>query len=276
MRNLIRVDLRRAMKDKIFLVLCILTGVFAVVTPLLYKAIFSLLNIEEMLEMEGMFGLSINAKSLFFTSFSPGNNFGLILPIMVAIILCKDFSHGTVRNKIICGKSRRSIFLSMLCTCAILMCGFILAQAILTLLVSLCFFDYQSTKFTIGDLGYLLLSIGLEILVYVFISVLLTFFIVSMKNAGTAIVMYFVVNFVLLIIGGITQTAAMLSDTTSGISYEILEFFNQANVFTSTVIGSGTSYGAKELLLYVLFPNVALISLFTFLGYTVFKKKDLK
>ena len=115
MIDLLKTDLKRAVKDKLFIVICIIAGAFAIITPLLYKVIFVVLKFDEeaMQELE-MLGMGImNAKSIFFSSFSLGNNFGLILPIFVAIILCKDFSNGTIRNKIICGKSRTSIYFSL-------------------------------------------------------------------------------------------------------------------------------------------------------------------
>ncbi len=273
MRELLKADLKRAVKDKLFLVLIIIAGVFAVLIPLIYKALFSLVNLEEMQEIE-MLGLQINAKTMFFSAFSPGSNFGLVLPIMVAIILCKDFSGGTVRNKIICGKSRGSIYLSMLLTCIILMCAFILVQALLTLLVSLLFFAYQPGGFTAGDFGYLMASIGFEMLTYVFLCAFLTFLIVFMKNAGLAIVIYFVTNFMMTIVGAITQTVVALVDPAS-VAHGILEFANTANVFATTAIGTGTGYGLKEVL-SLLLPNVALIALFAFSGWSVFRKKDLK
>jgi ABC-type transport system involved in multi-copper enzyme maturation permease subunit len=274
MRDLLKADLKRALKDKLFLVLCILAGVFAISTPLLYKAIFSVLDMEELFEMGELLRNQFTAKGMFFTSFSPSNNFGMILPILVAIILCKDFSHGTIRNKIICGKSRTKIYFSLFCTCAILMICFILAQALVTLLISLTMFEYQADPFTANDFGYLMASIAFEFVVYLFISALLTFFVVSMKNAGTAIVMYFAVNFVLLIVGSITQTALLLSDSTSS-SYEVLKFFNDANMFTSLLIGGGASYTGKEVLT-ILLPNIFLIAVFVFFGWYIFRKKDLK
>ena len=274
MRNLIKADLKRAWKDKLILVLFIVGGVFALTTPLLYKGIALLMNMEEMMEIEGLLGSQFNAKTLFFTSFSPSNNFGMILPIMVAIILCKDFGQGTVRNKIICGKSRTKIYFSLFSTCAILMCGFILAQAIVTLLVSLVLFDYQATPFTAKDFGYLLASVGFEMIVYLFISALLMFFVVAMKNAGTAVVMYFVVNFFFLIVGSITQSIFMFADPTTS-SYKVLEVVNNANMFTSLLIGGGVSYTAKEVL-SILIPNILLGGLLVFLGLRIFKKKDLK
>ena len=150
MLNLLKADLKRAVKDKLFFVLLIIAGVFALTTPLINRALFLLIDIEGEEGIE-MLGLEINAKTIFFSSFSPSNNFGLILPIMVAIILCKDFSQGTMRNKIICGNSRASIYFSLLATCIILMCAFILAQAVVTLLVSLLFFDYQAGGFALAD-----------------------------------------------------------------------------------------------------------------------------
>lgn len=274
MRNLLKADLKRVWKDKLFFILLILAGVFALITPLLYKAIFALMSMEELLEMEALLGSQVNSKVLFFTSFSPSNNFGLILPILLAIILCKDFSQGTIRNKVICGKSRTKIYFSLLCTCAIYMFALILAQAILTLAVSLIFFDYQATEFTAGDFGYLMASIALEFVVYLFISALLTFFIVSMKNAGLAIVMYFAINFLLLIVGSITQMAFMFADPTT-VSYDVLQFVNNANMFTSTLIGTGTGYTGMELIA-ILLPNLLLAAALVFFGWMIFRKKDLK
>ena len=275
MVDLIRTDLKRALKDKLFLVLCIIGVAFALSTPLLYKGLFTLLEVETgtIEEME-MMGLGMSAKSMFFSSFSLSNNFGLILPVLVAIILCKDFSHGTIRNKVICGKSRASIYFSLLSTCAMLICGLIMVHAALTLGVSLVFFDYQAADFTASDFGYLMASLGMELLVFLMVSALLMLFIVRMKNAGLAIVMYFVVSFAFMIVGSITQVVAFFLDTDT-VAYEILEVFNKANVFASTAIGAGTEYELGDVLCIVL-PNVAITVGLVALGYLSFRKKDLK
>lgn len=276
MFNLLKTDLKRSFKDKLFLILLIIAGAFALATPLLYKGIFMLLELDaESLKGMEMFGLSMDAKTMFFSSFSLSNNFGFILPIFIAIILCKDFSNGTIRNKIICGKSRTSIYFSLFITCVILICSFILFHALLTLLVSLIFFDYQTTAFTIKDFGYLIASLGLEILVYVLISAIITFFIVCMKNTGLSIVMYFAVAFALIILGSITQTTIMFAEETSSFSFQILEFLNTANVFANTSIGMGITYKLKELL-YLIIPNVVFAITIVICGLLIFRKKDLK
>lgn len=267
MFNLLKTDLRRVLKDKLFLVLCIIAGVFAFITPLLYRGLFSLIDGEDML---GMF----SAKDLFFRSFVPGDNLGLIAPVLIAIALCKDYSHGTVRNKIISGYSRTTIFLSNFLTCVILLCAIMLVSGLLTLGFSLCFFNYQDQAFTWKDLGYLLLSIGFEMLVYCFVAAFTAFLCVFMKNVGLVIVGYVGVAFLFTIIGAVTMIAIEFPDAMSKFGYELLCFINNANLFSSTVIGSG-SYGWREWI-YILTPTLGGTALFVWLGIVVFKKKDLK
>ena len=268
MLNLLKTDLKRVCKDKLFLILCIIAAAFAIFNPLVYKLLFAMVDMVEELDM------AIDAKTLCFTSFSPGNNLGLIMPIFAALVLCKDFSQGTIRNKIICGKTRTQIFLSMLITCAIVMCVVMFFHGILTLLFSLMFFEYQATPFTWGSLGYMLLSFGLEMLVYVFMAALLTLLIVWSKNAGLAVVLYVAVNFLFVIFGGIVGAAFMFVDPSKW-SYRLLEILNDANLFMSTVIGSGTSYNLQQLLCVVLPVRIGTAACIL-LGIFFFKKKDLK
>lgn len=112
MNRLLRADFRKFLKDKLFLVLIILAVVFALVTPLLYVAVFSAAGEMDPMSEEMLAGY-VSAKGQFFGAFSFGNNLGLIAPLLVGVVLYKDFGSGTVRNKVISGHSRRSIFMSM-------------------------------------------------------------------------------------------------------------------------------------------------------------------
>lgn len=271
MLNLLKTDLRRTFKDKLFLVVCIIGAVFAIIMPLLYVLIFTGLG-----EMElGEFRMALDAKTMFFTAFSPGGDFGLIVPILIAIIICKDFSYGTVRNKIISGKSRSAIFMSMFTTSTISMCAVVLVQALLTLGMSLIFFDYQQGGFTGKDFGYMLLSILFALLVYVFVSALVCFLAVFMKNTGLAVVMYVAVAFLFAIVGSIIMVAGMAVDPENTTAVTILEFLNNTNVFTSTLIGTGTTYTFEDVM-YILMPTLGGTAIFLALGLIVFNKKDLK
>jgi ABC-type transport system involved in multi-copper enzyme maturation permease subunit len=215
--------------------------------------------------------LGFTAKSTFFSSaMAPGRDFGFILPVLLVIVLCKDFSQGTVRNKLIAGYSRTSVFLSLFFTTATYLCGFVLASGLASLGVSLIFFEYQAEPFVLADLGYFLLSIMLYIIVYVFLAALLSFLCVAMKNAGLTLVVYLAVNFAFSLIGGIVSMVYMFDEAPS----VLLKFLRNSNPFVP-IIGSASSYELAEVVQILALP-VLLGALFVFLGIRVFGKKDLK
>ncbi len=268
MFSLLKIDLKRVLKDKLFLVLIILAGVFAVITPLLYEMMFVLLEAEEFA------GMMIDGKTIFFSSFSAGNNLGLIAPVLIMIVLCKDFSYGTIRNKIISGNKRAQIFVSLFITCFVITWGIVLVHALLSLGVSLLFFDYQSTPFTTADFNYLISSLAIQMLIWFFICAIMALFIVLMKNAGLAIVSYVAVMFVFTIIGAIFQTVLIIPNIVDETTLKVLEFFNGSNPFVN-MIGMGSRYELKDVL-YMVIPCVLGSALCIGLGIIGFNKKDLK
>ena len=190
-------------------------------------------------------------------------------------MICKDFSYGTVRNKIISGAKRSEIYFSYLLTNAIIMCGVMLAYALTTLGVSLIFFEFSSTPFAIGDLPYLLLSVFFEMLVYVFVATLASMLCVFAKNVGLVIVTYLGISFSFTIIGSVVSTATMLMPEKEGIVYELMKILANSNLFTSGIIGAGSEYSVGDVLCIVI-PSVLGGVLFALLGAIIFKKKDLK
>lgn len=275
MRSLLKADLRRVLKDKLLIVMGILAVVFALITPLLYALIISGMGADEDLEI---FGIAFTAKSMFFNSFSLGNNLGLIVPVLLAIVLCKDFSFGTVRNKIIAGKTRFQIYMSLFITCSVVFILCMLLHAFITLCLSLCFFDYQLTPFTASDFWYFLESFFLEILVLLFVSSMLSWLCASRRNVGLAIVLYVAITFALIMIGSILQVAISLLEAIGGKEdvVSVLTFINRINVFNATAyIGIGDKYSLTDVL-YIIVPALSGIIGFLGLGILKFKKKDLK
>jgi len=277
MTRLIRSDFKKFFKDKLFLVVCILAIVFAVITPVLYLVLMAAMGEMDPVTEELLSGY-VTAKGQFFSSFSFGNNLGLIAPLLIGIILFKDFSFGTVRNKIISGHSRTSIFLSIFTVCATALFGIVLAHALLTLGISLPFFGYQTTPFVMADLWYLLLSLLFELLVYLFAAAFVSWLCVAMRNIGMVIVMYIAVVFGFTMIAGILQGVIVVIEMNPDMknTVKILEFFQRINVFNSSAaIGLGTSYETKDMWYYVLPPLVGIAGL---LGHGIWKfnRKDLK
>lgn len=264
MRDLIVTDLKRIIKDKLFLISVIIAAAFALFNPLLYKVMFSAI------EMEDMLGAVVSTESLYTSSFALGNNLGLIAPIFITIILAKDFSYGTVRNKLISGKSRDAVYLSMFISGSIVMCGVMLFHGLLTLFISLALFGAVE----VSSILTLILSTLFAMLLCIAVGAIISFFIATMKNAGLAVVLYFAVNFFFSIVGSITSIA--LSFTEEGAAgYGVLEFFNNVNIFISPILVSGAEYGIVEVL-YSTLPPLVITAAFLAFGMLIFKKKNLK
>lgn len=275
MTNLIKVDLKRVLKDKLIIVILILGAVFALITPLLYRLLFSAVDDPS---IEVIAGDLTSAKNHFFTAFSLSSDFGLIVPVLLAIILCKDFSFGTVRNKIICGNSRRSIFLSMYTVCAAVLWVVVLMHALLMLAISLCFFNFQQAPFTMSDFWYIIESLAFEFLAYMFVSALICWLCASMKNVGLVIVLYIAGTMGISIITSILDVATQLLNEFGGNKalIEILTFIQKINVFNyPAVIASSTSYSLKDAL-YFIIPPVVMGAGLIGLGIRSFNKKDIK
>ena len=214
----------------------------------------------------------------FFCGWPWGLAVGLIAPVLLTIILCKDFGNGTIRNKIIAGYNRVSILMSLFVVALAVMFAVILLHAALTLVISLIFMPFQQTPFTAGDLGYLALSLLLQFLLYAMVAALIAFLCASQKNVGLVIVLYVAVVMLLTLVTGILAVVSSVLEISGGheTALEIIDFFQRINPFSfSSAIGQGSSYEAKELLNYILTPAVLTVLLLGW-GILKFKKKDLK
>lgn len=274
MSKLIRSDLSRSLRDKLFLITCIIGGAFAMFTPLLFKLIFAGLGAG----FDELTGAYTSPKTLFFNAFSPGNNFGLIVPILLGIILYKDFSFGTIRNKIISGYSRREIFLSMFVVCFIMLWSMILLYALFTLVLSIILFGTADTSSNGAAVLYFLESIVFEFLLYLFIAALISWLCATRRNAGMVIVMYVAIMMIFTLVATIIQACIIVLDFDSGSeqTVKILTFFQRINLFYSyTYIGVGESYSLKDALYLVIPPVIGAGGLLG-LGMVKFGKKDLK
>lgn len=277
MSNLLIVDFRRVLKDKLLLVMGILAVAFSLLNGLIMGAASGFMSEMDM-EMLDTMGMGFSAKSQFFSSFSFGNNLGLIAPVLLAIILCKDFSHGTIRNKIIAGYNRVSIVMSLFIVALTVMFAVILLHAVLTLAICLIFMPFQYEPFTSGDLGYLFLSLLLQFLLYAMAAALMAFLCASRKSVGTVIVLYVAVVMLLTLLTGILSVVAGVLEITGGhdTALEVIDFFQRINPLSfSSNIGQGTAYETGELVNYILTPSVLTILLLGW-GVLKFRKKDLK
>ena len=233
---------------------------------------------ESVTDIYAMMGISIDAKTMFFNGFSLGNNFGLIAPVLLSIVLCKDFSYGTIRNKIISGHSRVSIFLSTYVVCFVTLFCIMFIGAALSLVVGLCFFPFAASEGSASLVGYCFGSLGLEVLLFLCISALITFLCTKAKNSGLAVVLYVAVVLVMTLVGSILQIGevALVLDPEKEIWLKLVQFIEKINVFGyGTIIGVGESYDLKTALCCAITPILGTAGLLA-LGIFSFKRKDIK
>ena len=167
----------------------------------------------------------------------------------------------------------------MYSTCFTVLFGVITLHALLTLLISLIFFPYQSTDFVASDIGYFFLSLLFEALLFLFVAALVSFLCACTKNMGLAIVGYVAIVMIMSVVTSILQFGAIMlpvADGESSFALKAVEFLQDINVFNfAAVIGVGTKYSVREILCCVLSPVISTAALI-FLGIFKFKSKDIK
>ena len=276
MAKLLKVDLKRILKDKLLLVVAIIGVVLALTTPLIYKFIYLFIGADD----TGLLGSLLSIKTMFYSSFSLSNNIGFIIPVFLLIIMSKDFSYGTIRNKIISGSSRTNVFLSMFISCSIVIVLAMLAYAALNGLLTVALFSNEMAPITKDGVLYFVLSILFEILIYIFIAALLSFINVFAKNAGLKIILYVALAFGLIMIYSIIQVAMsvlVINGTENQLLMDLLEALLKLNVFYSNagIIGAVDKYIAEDII-YILVSTILGTGLFVFLGIVSMNKKDIK
>lgn len=276
MAKLLKVDLKRIFKDKLLLVVAIIGVVLALTTPLIYKFIYLFLGADD----TDLLGSLLSIKTMFYSSFSLSNNIGFIIPVFLLIIMSKDFSYGTIRNKIISGSSRTNVFLSMFISCSIVIVLAMLAYAALNGLLTVALFSNEMASITKEGVLYFVLSILFEILIYIFIAALLSFINVFAKNAGLKIILYVALAFGLIMIYSIVQVSMsvlIINGTENQLLIDLLEALLKLNVFYSNagIIGAVDKYIAEDII-YILVSTILGTGLFVFLGIVSMNKKDIK
>lgn len=111
MQKLLNFEFRKLFRQKSFYI-CIAVAVgMLVLSVVLLKVLEN--QLAEMPEMEGVGTIAQNAAEVVLTSIS-GSSFTLILAVLIALIVCEDFSSQTIKNIYARGYSRESVYFSKL------------------------------------------------------------------------------------------------------------------------------------------------------------------
>ncbi|MBQ4258413.1 MAG: ABC transporter permease, partial [Clostridia bacterium] len=154
MKRLLKADFYHLRKSRLAFIALILALAFPVLVVLLYAGLNAIAGIDEEIPGATLF----SANTVMGSAFSLTNNLGLIIPVFAGIIVCLDYSNGTMRNKIIAGNRRTHVYLSHLIISMLFSMAVILIYAIITAVLSLIVFPFTWNE---------ALSLGTEVMYFV-------------------------------------------------------------------------------------------------------------
>lgn len=259
MRNLLRCELTRIRKDKLFLWIVLITAAWALLPIANWLLVRNTPDASIPLDVRRTLMYAVNFNDLI----------GNIMPMLVACILFKTFSQGTVRNHIITGTPRTSIFFSQYLSALVLSVGVVLSYALISTGLDIALSEATQRV----DIWPLLGDLALSMNLYLFLAAVIAYLCVSSKSIGTLILKYLGVFNILPILGGLLQMRDMVRNS---VLRKALDFLHNINVFNyNNEIIAGEPY-SKTQLGYMIVTPLALTALLLFLGWRKMQKKDIK
>ncbi|HPY78843.1 MAG TPA: hypothetical protein PLM11_01880 [Bacilli bacterium] len=256
MKKLLIADLRRIFKGKGIYVLMILGFIFPAISALIVQ-LSGLAN--DVAELGDLAAEVFNPVALYAGSFNPTQNIGLILLIVVAVLISGEFTNNTIRNKIVAGHSKTSLFLSSLVTVLTYVFVVVLVNSSFTYLFNSISFGLQpfSDYFKRGLVAYS------SIFVIYTIMTLLTY---QFKNLAGPLGLVLGLYFVLMMI----STIVFSFNGGTGFKAKVLFY-----IFPFLYL-SGIATPIKLEWLWATLTNVGYLALLTTLGILLANRTDYK
>ena len=275
MRNLLKTDfylLRKNFLFKLLIILGIVLSAFSIMQGLMFS------NIGDGKEMmsggpngptppSDMMMFDTTGKSIFTSSFSLSISFAMIIAVVLALLVAQQFVNGNVRNKIIAGNKKSSVYYSLIVVHVLTGIVLLGLYAVLRLVFGSITLGYDTElAFNSSELLYCLQVTGLSLLVYVAVFAISVFLATIVRTTGTSILC--VIGFILLL--SFTANIDMLiSDWTF---LETLCDFNPTNMLSNIL---ENELALKEWLI-IIGGSIGFLAATTFGGALLFSKKDLK
>ena len=145
MVNILKAEFKK-LRSAVFIYILI---ALAIILPLINTGFLAL--IAKLLETSEVsdFLTIINTPYAYAASFSPLNNIGLLLFITVVVFAANDFTQNTIRNKIIAGYEKPTIFLASLSFNLIIMLTLMFLYSSTTYVATAAFSGFKASEFWI-------------------------------------------------------------------------------------------------------------------------------
>lgn len=263
MIKLMRSSLYKLFRDKTFHIILIIGVVVSVFMPLLYLIIDS---------QTGNVGSTCNGYNLILQSASPVQNFGIAIPINLITFIIGEFNYGTIRNKIIAGNKKSSIYLSLFINGLIFSFILLFAYMLISSLLATAFGGFSSEPLNKEQINALLLFLINVVLVYVTLTALSvltasTFRHIGGSISGTVVLMTFsfVVSIIVFLSSENTPTGLLIFNPLALSSFVSLGLMPLEQIMK-----------IENIMLYQVLSNLFYTSIFLVLGTYLFQKRDVK
>lgn len=286
MSRLLKAFFYRMSKDLAFRITLIVGCSIALILSVI------LLVADLMMDMGGI--KLLTGHGMLTMSLNPAQNYGIAIPINVAIFVVLEFTQGTIRNKIIAGHSKLKIYASLYIS------GLILGSALLFAYVGfLTIFGTIAGGFDVNvmtilgtGLGaatveYIVKFVVLALLVYTTLISYSVFIATVFRSLGPSIPLVIAavygLYFIATIVNAIVSINQEINDTAQviGNAFKCINPLYGLSVTDSVIVGEGENMKAIATMDDFTFysgiaSNLAYSAAFFFGGACLFKKRDVK
>ena len=292
MLRLFKAFLFRLRRDLTFRITLFIGIGLAVFMTVLYLILEYTLNAE--LEEGGISIKMLTGQGMLISSLSPAQNFGIAIPVNLISFTIIEFTHGTIRNKIIAGNSKGKIYASLFLSGLIFSIVLIIVYATLCTLLGTIFGGFNPTDginpTSIMNGGgnaristqYLIRIIIVSLVSYVSISSFAVFIATLTRQIGGAIPIVIIGILFCYLFATIVSTANLLSDsldTLINVTRMVDPLYAQSEQFFEVVnseTGEMIQKMKDETFISAIINNLVYAALFFMAGLLIFKKRDVK
>lgn len=285
MLRLFKAFLFRLRRDLTFRITLFIGIGMAVLMTLLY------LGLQLLLSVDGMQVKMLTGSSMLISSLSPAQNFGIAVPINLISFTIVEFTHGTIRNKVIAGNSKGKIYASLFLS------GLIFSIALMTVYASLCTllgtifggFDPDDGVGVTASMSmgshysgqFIFRMILVAVVCYVSISSFAVFIATLIRQIGGAIPIVLIGVLAVYLLGTIVSAMAAF-DNSLDVLVQIVRWadplyaLSEQETIMDEATGKAMTYMRDDTFIAALVNNAAYACAFFAAGFFIFRKRDIK
>lgn len=266
MGKLLKADLYRILKSKLFLIVAIIAVALPLLTALIYFGIDKALAIGSSAMPDLPDGLGLSTRGLISESFVLSSNMGLILPIFITIFIAMDISNGTLRNKIIAGRSRTSIYFSHLISSCAVSGVLILVNVLLFMAFSCLIFGGYGVPLDGAEILRIVFFLVTGVFTFFFSASISTAITLTLKSSAPSVIISTLAGMLLGIVSSLVHT---LDPELNKLWFCLIPTYTNTSFLASGTF-TAASFGLG-ILSYLIFGGA-----FTVAGWYLFRQKDIK